>query len=197
MSKWRAARVVLLGNTGVGKTSLYNRICNNEFDSNPAATVQANLRQREYEISGERLYMTIFDTAGQEQYKCVTRWYVTNVDFAILVFDITNPQSLTNLDSWRSLVTEQSPDCITIVVANKSDLSDHRIVETTDGLKYAQTTGSAFFEVSAKTCEGLDALRDYIETKFFELVQSGTLKPPTGINLTEPKPEPNAVSCQC
>lgn len=196
MSKWRAARVVLLGDTGVGKTSIYDRLCNNEFNPDQTATVQANLRQREYEISGERLYMTIFDTAGQEQYKCVTRWYVTNVDFALLVFDITNPRSLADLDNWRTLAIEQSPNCRTIIVANKIDLSMQRAVEPADGWKYAESYNSAFFEVSAKTGCGLAELSEYVEERFFELVQDGSLKgDPKTIDLVAP--ETKHRQCKC
>lgn len=100
----------------------------------------------------------IWDTAGEEAYKSMTRFFYRDAAIGILVYDITSKTSFTHLDSWVRDFQEQCPDAPILIVGNKIDLENHRSVPRRDIQRYVQESGYESFECSAKTGKGIDEI---------------------------------------
>ena len=151
MESSREFRVVLLGTTSVGKTTLFNRIDTSYVaDANDAdvPTVKAAYIQREVRTKHGIAKLAIWDTAGQERFRSLIPMYTRDSDLAIIMFSVDMPESAENLDQWLNLLAASDcVDCIVYVVANKMDLEDHCALET--GRAWAQKNEFTFVEVSA------------------------------------------------
>lgn len=181
----RAARIGLVGDAGVGKTSICLRISGNTFDESVGHTIQANFEQLEWDKCDEPVFMSIWDTAGQEQYKSLTRQYLRNVDFAILTYDITSKATFDNLQSWISFVLDVAPHCRIVVVGNKADLENRRVVQIPDAMAMAQTHDTPYIEVSAKTGVGIENLLNYIGNEFIRMLATGNIHNSESVMINE------------
>ena len=152
-------KVVLLGSTKVGKTSLINRLTGGVFLEEPTATVGASFQTYVVTDSGRCVAMQIWDTAGQEVFKAITRSYYRDSHCAIVVYDITDTGSFEKVDEWvRDVRNFASPNCVLVLVGNKCDLESRREVSFNQGQDFADRQGLIFFETSAMTGENVDAL---------------------------------------
>lgn len=122
----KSVKVILIGNTGVGKTCFVYRILENDTSDVPSATIAANFSTKRYQLENFMLELQIWDTAGQERFASVTSQYVRNTDFTLLFLDITSKYELMcqSYEYWYKFVTEnsQSDNMKVIVVFNKIDL---------------------------------------------------------------------------
>jgi small GTP-binding protein len=149
-------RVVTLGESSVGKSSIINRLVNKEFNSVEPSTIGATFLLHSEEVENIRIEMQIWDTAGQEKYKSLSPIYCRGAAAAIVVFDITNHDSFHKLEQWTNLVTEVSgTDTAVFIVANKCDLIAR--VEIGDDVmnNWASSHGFKLMKTSAKTGEGV------------------------------------------
>lgn len=160
MDASREFRVVLLGTTSVGKTTLFNRmdtkyVANDEESEVP--TVKAAYIQREVRTKNGIVKLAIWDTAGQERFRSLIPMYTRDSDLAIIMFSVDMPESAENLDQWLNLLAASDcVDCIVYVVANKIDLEDHCALEI--GRAWAQKNDFTFLEVSALQQSGVEDL---------------------------------------
>ncbi|KAH8738792.1 Ras family protein SEC4 [Cryptosporidium ryanae] len=144
-------KVLLLGDSSVGKSSLLLRFCEKRFDSSYKLTIGIDFKTRIVENGGKRYKLQIWDTAGQERFRTITPAYFRSAMGVILVYDVTNVESFESLGYWTGVLDEYSrSDLVKVVVGNKLDLSLARQVSEQKGRSFAEQIGAPFFEVSAK-----------------------------------------------
>jgi Ras-related protein Rab-22 len=156
--KTREVKVVLLGDQGVGKSSLVLRFVTNNFKINSDATIGASFMSKMIMVpNGEDgmipINFKIWDTAGQEKYHSLAPMYYRGAAAAIVVYDITRKKSFVTLRNWVNELKQLGPENIVIAIAgNKSDLANERAIETQTALDYAREMGpdTLFLETSAK-----------------------------------------------
>jgi small GTP-binding protein len=141
-------KIILLGNTGVGKSALFHAYADNTFQPEYMATIGVDFRTK---VVGDRR-LQIWDTAGQERYSVLTSNYFRGADFVLLVYDITNHDSFRSLPEWVETVRHFVGNSVIrwIVVGNKADCCEHRKVSQEEAEAFAATLGAAMWEVSAK-----------------------------------------------
>ena len=175
MSDPRTAKVVVLGRSGVGKTCLAVRLIEGHFDNSEMPTIGAAFRQTE--LDGVRL--DIWDTAGQERYQAIAPLYYRGANVAVIVYDVTNKESLAKAKEWYIKLQEEdvASDDGQVVIAiagNKCDCTaEERMVPLKLGESFAASNGLLHFETSAKTGQG-------VKEMFSVIVQN--LPPPDAVD---------------
>ena len=143
-------KIVLIGDSGVGKTNILSRYINNEFSLATQSTVGVEFGSKIIKKNGKVIKLQIWDTAGQERYKSITSAYYKGSKGAFVVYDITRKTTYDNIDKWiGELKTNGSEDVLIMLVGNKSDLEEKREVITEEVEKKAQEQKLAFCETSA------------------------------------------------
>ena len=143
-------KIVLIGDSGVGKTNILSRYINNEFSLATQSTVGVEFGSKIIKKNGKVIKLQIWDTAGQERYKSITSAYYKGSRGAFVVYDITRKTTYDNIDKWiGELKTNGSEDVLIMLVGNKSDLEEKREVITEEVEKKAQEQKLAFCETSA------------------------------------------------
>jgi len=155
-------KVVLLGDTSVGKSSLALRFVSNEFKPYSESTIGASFMSKTISMpeSSRKIAFKIWDTAGQEKYACLAPMYYRGAAAAILVYDICKKSSFQTLQKWVEELRCNGPSDIALIVCgNKTDLAEkYRQVETSTGKIYAESIGATFFEASAKEDWNVESL---------------------------------------
>lgn len=153
----REVKVVMVGESSVGKTSLTIRFTQNHFKENSAiATIGASFLSKTLDVTGKGLVkFNIWDTAGQEKYRSIAALYYRGVDCAVIVYDITNKESFIEAkDYWiqelKHMCADDGSGLQMCIVGNKSDLDHLRQVPEEEGRELAEQYGALFFETSAK-----------------------------------------------
>jgi small GTP-binding protein len=171
-----AAKVVLLGDSGVGKTSIIHAWIKNDdpFDS-PTVTCQTH--PGIVQVDGRDIRLQVWDTAGQEKFRSMVPIYVRNSRAIVLVYDVANPDSFESLETWITSISEHvSPPYVMSIVGNKSDLrtTARTVVETSTGRDFAGEKNAHFCEVSAQNGVGIAELFSLIASEVFNAAQSST-----------------------
>eukprot|EP00742_Colponemidia_sp_Colp-10_P002257 GILJ01002411.1.p1 GENE.GILJ01002411.1~~GILJ01002411.1.p1 ORF type:complete len:202 (-),score=23.82 GILJ01002411.1:501-1106(-) len=157
--KAREVKVVLLGDTGVGKSSLVLRFVTNNFKPDSESTIGASFMSKTMMVGDVAIKFQIWDTAGQEKYHSLAPMYYRGAAAAIVVYDITRKQSFSTLKTWVKELKTLGPENIVIAIAgNKSDLTEHQEVAPADARAYAEEIGAIFKETSAKENRGVQEL---------------------------------------
>ncbi|KAJ7563633.1 hypothetical protein O6H91_03G117900 [Diphasiastrum complanatum] len=159
-------KILLVGDSGVGKSSLLLRFTADTFDD-LSPTIGVDFKLKLMNLSGKRLKLTIWDTAGQERFRTLTSSYYRGAQGIILVYDVTRRDTFTNLsDVWLKEVElhVNNEDCVKLLVGNKVDRDSERAVTKQEGIAFARRYGCLFLESSAKT-------RVNVQQCFEELVQ--------------------------
>ncbi|KAH0795880.1 small GTP-binding protein [Histomonas meleagridis] len=150
-------KVVLLGDSGVGKTSIVLRLSERVFRRNTAPTVGSGVITKEIETPSGPVTLSIWDTAGEERYKTFTSLYTQNAVGCVAVFDLTCTESFDALPNWIEIFEQNAePDHIICVVGNKSDIEESRTVDYNKAFEWCENRGYKYSEVSAKTGENVD-----------------------------------------
>ncbi|KAJ3070299.1 Ras- protein Rab-7 [Podochytrium sp. JEL0797] len=156
-------KVIILGDSGVGKTSLMNQYVNRKFSNQYKATIGADFLTKDVEVDGKSVTTQIWDTAGQERFQSLGVAFYRGADCCVLTFDVTNLKSFDQLDSWRDefllQASPRDPDNFPFVVlGNKVDLEDsRRQVSQKRALTWCQQKGGIpYFETSAKEAINVD-----------------------------------------
>ncbi|KAI1730098.1 ras family domain-containing protein [Ditylenchus destructor] len=150
------SKVIVLGNSGVGKTSI---IYNHKYRSGLMtcnATIGASYMNFDLHVKGEPIQLQVWDTAGQERFRCMVPMYMRNADAAILVYDITDRKSFDEVEKWLHEISRCSnyEDPSIILVGNKADLKADREVAEGEGISKAAKINAKFYEISALDTEG-------------------------------------------
>lgn len=158
-SSLREVKVCLLGDSGVGKSSLVLRFVSDRFDPFSSATIGASFMSKTLTLEEQIVKFQIWDTAGQEKYKALAPMYYRGASAAIVVYDITVENSLRSVQSWVKELHQLGPKDIIIAIAgNKCDRTVEREVSTQDGKEYAEGIGAVFAETSALTAENVHTI---------------------------------------
>ena len=143
-------KVVVTGDSGVGKTNIISRFTTNDFQMENKATIGVEFGHAEVDVEGTKIKVQIWDTAGQERFRAITRGYYKGAVGALIVYDITKSQSFKNVARWLVELHEHSdPNIVIMLVGNKVDLKDQREVSTEEAKNYAKQEGLLYIETSA------------------------------------------------
>ncbi len=162
-------KYILIGEGGVGKTSLINQYINNEFKQNYTMTTSADRLIKEITINNKKITFEIWDTPGQKTYRSINKIFMKNTDIALAVYDITNRKTFEILDTFINSLKEinQNRNLTIGVTANKSDLYEDACVNKEEGEEYANKIKALFFESTATDHENVENIfneltKDYI-----------------------------------
>ncbi|KAK8605036.1 hypothetical protein V6N13_082495 [Hibiscus sabdariffa] len=143
-------KIVLIGDSGVGKSNILSRFTRNEFCLESKSTIGVEFATRTLQVEGKTVKAQIWDTAGQERYRAITSAYYRGAVGALLVYDITKRQTFDNVQRWlRELRDHADSNIVVMMVGNKSDLNHLRAVSEDDGHGLAEKEGLSFLETSA------------------------------------------------
>lgn len=150
-------KLLLIGNSAVGKSSLLLRFSDNIFNESFLPTIGVDFKIRTFELAGKTVKLQIWDTAGQERFKTITSSYYKGAHGIILTYDITDKQSFKDIENWLAEVEKfANENVIKLLVGNKSDLESARQVKFDEGKEYADTLGIQFIETSAKNSSNVE-----------------------------------------
>ncbi|KAH9750653.1 ras-related protein RABA2a [Citrus sinensis] len=143
-------KVVLIGDSGVGKSNLLSRFTRNEFCLESKSTIGVEFATRTLQVEGRTIKAQIWDTAGQERYRAITSAYYRGALGALLVYDVTKPTTFENVSRWlKELRDHADSNIVIMMIGNKTDLKHLRAVATEDAQSYAEREGLSFIETSA------------------------------------------------
>lgn len=164
-------KIVLIGDSGVGKSNLLSRFTKNEFNLDSRSTIGVEFATKTIETEGRRIKAQIWDTAGQERYRAITAAYYRGAVGALVVYDITNKASFTNCERWLQELREHADNKIVIMlVGNKSDMSaEFRKVPKEEAMAFAEKYDLAFIETSALAATGVDIAFHRILTEIYHV----------------------------
>jgi len=179
MSKPQIVRLLTLGDSGAGKSSLLLRYTQNEFSTDYMPTIGIDFRLKTVEMKGKTIKVQVWDTAGQERFRTITHNYYRGAYGIALVYDVTMQSSFDNIRKWIQDVQTYAESSVNIVlIGNKCDLTDKRVVETEKGRELAKEYGIPFFETSAKADinvqEAFSALVKQVCDRLFNDVSKGS-----------------------
>ncbi|KAK3703761.1 hypothetical protein QZH41_008440 [Actinostola sp. cb2023] len=143
-------KIVLIGDSGVGKSSLLSRFTRNEFDLESKSTIGVEFATRSIQVDGKVIKAQVWDTAGQERYRAITSAYYRGAVGAVLVYDLTKQKTFQDVERWLMEVREHAdPSIVIMLVGNKCDLRHLRAILTEDAKKFAEEKDLSFIEASA------------------------------------------------
>jgi small GTP-binding protein len=160
MSAKYVIRVLTIGYTDVGKTSIILRFTKNQFNDKYVSTIGIDFKSKTLEIDKNSVKITVFDTAGQEKYKGIVKSFYNKANGILLTFDLSNKESFSRLDYWVEELKEHiaSNELYILLVGNKKDKKE-REVTFEEAQQYAENNNfGGYFEVSAKDGEGINEM---------------------------------------
>jgi small GTP-binding protein len=176
------ARVVLIGDASVGKTSLLNAVMGCKFNNDEIETVGANWHLYTYESGGSQMELQIWDTAGQEKYRALGPLYYRTSMGAIVVYDITRRSSFDSVPQWiAAFVGTAGTNVAIVVVGNKSDKIDDRQVSDREALEWCEAHNYDWYETSAKTGQNVQTAVEMLAEKVSRLEMIQILSENAGI----------------
>lgn len=143
-------KLLIIGDSGVGKSSLLLRFADNTFSGSYITTIGVDFKIRTLEIDGEKVKLQIWDTAGQERFRTITSTYYRGTHGVIVVYDVTNGESFANVKRWLSEIDQNCEMVNRILVGNKNDDPERKVVLTEDAQGFAERMKIKLFETSAK-----------------------------------------------
>ncbi|XP_073003101.1 ras-related protein RABA2a [Typha latifolia] len=143
-------KVVLIGDSGVGKSNLLSRFTRNEFCLESKSTIGVEFATRTLQVEGKIIKAQIWDTAGQERYRAITSAYYRGALGALLVYDVTKPTTFENISRWlKELRDHADSNIVIMLIGNKTDLKHLQAVASEDAQSFAEKEGLSFIETSA------------------------------------------------
>ena len=180
-------KVILLGDSGVGKSAIIGRFSDNEFHASHITTIGVDFRYKDVTVDGTTVRLQIWDTAGQERFRTITNKFYRNTSAIIIVYAIDDVNSFQNVRTWLADIdshisadqgsANSEPKLVKYLVGNKADLDERRCIEVDTGMHEADTYGIKFIETSAKMPFNID--------KLFALVARDALKESQSLKKTQ------------
>ena len=162
-------KVIIIGDSGVGKTNIMSKFLKNKFMEESKATVGVEFGSKLFDLNGHKIKAQIWDTAGQEKYKSITGAYFKGSKGALIVYDITQKNTFESLEKWvNDLKSAGDPKITIILIGNKSDLEENRQVSKEQGEEKAKSFGCAFLETSALSGDNIDKAFNMMVKEIFE-----------------------------
>ena len=143
-------KIIIIGDSGVGKSNILGRYLHNEFREDTKSTVGVEFGSKKMVIENTPIKLQIWDTAGQERYRSITSAYYKGSKGCFIVYDITNPQSFDDIQKWYEEIKRSGDKGVSIIlVGNKCDLENERKISTETGKNKAKEMNCPFYETSA------------------------------------------------
>ncbi|XP_072976604.1 ras-related protein Rab11C [Typha angustifolia] len=169
-------KIVLIGDSGVGKSNILSRFTKNEFSLDSKSTIGVEFATKTLQIEGKTIKAQIWDTAGQERYRAITSAYYRGALGAFLVYDITKKQTFDNVQRWLRELRDHADSNIVIMMAgNKSDLKHLRAVSEDEAQLLAEKEGLSFLETSALEAVNIEKAFQTILTEIYHIVSKKAL----------------------
>eukprot|EP01061_Rhynchopus_euleeides_P036302 TRINITY_DN611_c1_g1_i1.p1 TRINITY_DN611_c1_g1~~TRINITY_DN611_c1_g1_i1.p1 ORF type:complete len:208 (+),score=102.96 TRINITY_DN611_c1_g1_i1:61-684(+) len=197
-------KVIILGDTGVGKSSLMGRYVNDKFDIRYKATIGADFLTKDLSVDGVSVTLQIWDTAGQERFQSLGSAFYRGADACMLVFDLTSQDSFAHLSSWYDeFIIQAGEGREFVLVGNKSDLDDKRCVSQKAALQWAQKQANSddedkripYFETSAKDKTNVE--QAFLAVAKGSLAKKLVSKTDDFIPMTLPEKQPAKKKSKC
>ena len=160
----------------MGKSNILSRYTYGRFNPEHEITIGCEFMAKNIQVNDRNVRVQIWDTAGQEAFRSITRSYYKSSTCAFIVYDITNKKSFTNVVSWLNECREMCfRDVLICLVGNKTDLENKRIVSKEEGQKFADDNGLLFFETSAQDGTNIEELFTQATSNIVNNVESGKI----------------------
>jgi len=169
-------KIVLLGDTGVGKTSISSRFVKNVYDPYAETTIGAAYLVKLHKRPNHTVKYEIWDTAGQERYRALVPLYYRTAHVALIVFDVGSTNSFNQAKIWMNRLKKEHPSCFLYLVGNKNDDNVRRMVTYDTGKTFADENNTLFMEVSAKLGTNIEELFNNISDKIPSLPPPKSMK---------------------
>lgn len=189
-------KVVAVGESGVGKTCLLVRFVRDTFEENGQSTLGVEFMSKIIETEKHRIQLQLWDTAGQELFRSVTRGYYRGSAGALLLFDLSNRDSFENVEKWLQDVKDVArDDVVLILIGNKSDLEGKRQVTHDEASDFAQKHNMKYFEVSAKTGDNVSEAISACVAQIEKNLDEGSFRPTASDSIDFKDDVPQKSSC--
>ena len=170
-------KLLLIGNTYVGKTLIVQKFIDNAFSKSTVATIGVDLQSKVIDINGKKVKYLIWDTAGEDRMKTMTYSYYRGCHVILIVFDVTNEVSFKNVTNWVECINKfAKSNVLRILVGNKTDLEKERVITTEQGKQLAQENGLKYYEISALKIQGLQEMFEDIAKEYVEIYEQKSFK---------------------
>jgi len=170
-------KVVLIGDSGVGKSNLLSRFTRNEFNLESKSTIGVEFATRSINVDAKTVKAQIWDTAGQERYRAITSAYYRGAVGALLVYDIAKHGTDVNVTRWlKELRDHADSNIVIMLVGNKSDLKHLRAVPTDEAKTFSTENGLSFIETSALDASNVESAFQTILTDIYHIVSNKALE---------------------
>ena len=162
-------KLILIGNSGVGKSSIIQRYMKNTFEESYKCTIGVDFLMKTLNLKGKTVKLQLWDTAGQEKYKSMVASYYRGANVALVVFDITNHASFDSLPVWIENYYKNGPEEKNIIlIGNKKDMEESRQVTRQEAEIFSETNNMMYFETSAKEGDNIEYIFTYAAEKLLE-----------------------------
>jgi len=199
-------KVVLIGDSGVGKSNLLSRFTRNEFNLESKTTIGVEFATKSIVAEDKTIKAQIWDTAGQERYRAITSAYYRGAVGALLVYDISKHVTFENVERWlKELRDHADANIVIMLVGNKSDLRHQRAVHTNEAMEFAEKHNLAFIETSALDSKGVETAFQRILTEIYRLLNRNSMQtnnkpshgatPGTKIDISSNEAKPKRSCC--
>ncbi|KAM3141257.1 Ras- protein yptc6 [Paramecium bursaria] len=169
-------KIVLIGDSSVGKSNILSRFTKKQFNFESAPTIGVEYATRSIIENGKVIKAQIWDTAGQERYKSITSAYYRGAVGALLVYDITKQQSFDNIEKWiRELRENADTSVVAMLIGNKADLKAQRQVSSANAQAFAELHNIAYMEVSALEGSNVDLAFNRLINEIYQLINKKSL----------------------
>ncbi|KAK4255853.1 hypothetical protein QN277_008793 [Acacia crassicarpa] len=170
-------KVVLIGDSGVGKSNLLSRFTRNEFSLESKSTIGVEFATRSIKVDDKIVKAQIWDTAGQERYRAITSAYYRGAVGALLVYDVTRHVTFENVERWlKELRDHTDSNIVVMLVGNKADLRHLRAVSTEDAKSFAEKENTFFIETSALESLNVENAFTEVLTQIYQVVSRKALE---------------------
>ena len=161
-------KIILVGDTSVGKTNIINKYIKNEFHEDFCATIGVEFSHKQFIVDNHKIKAQIWDTAGQERFRNITKNYFNSSNGFLLIYDITDKESLEHLNFWNAQIQLNAPaKSKSVLLGNKCDLEGSRAVSIEEGKIFAKKNKIKFFETSAKNGTNIDEAFEYLANEIY------------------------------
>ena len=170
-------KLLLIGNAYVGKTLIVQKFIDNTFSKSTVSTIGVDLQSKVIDINGKKVKYLIWDTAGEDRMKTMTYSYYRGCHVILVVFDVTERKSFQNVTTWVECIDKfAKSNVLRILVGNKTDLEDKRVVSTEEGKELAAQNGLKYYEISALKITGLHEMFEDIAKEYVEIYEQKAYK---------------------
>ena len=180
-------KCIMVGDASVGKTSALKKFTSDVFSDKYDVTIGVEFADKRIQVRDKRIKLQIWDTAGQDTYRALTRSFIRNTAIAFIFFDITCQRSFASVANWiRDCADGASPSMLQVLVGNKLDRESERQVPTRRGREFSEMKNMLFFEVSAKDGDSVNEMFESVSAVVCDKISSGQMKaedPSLGIKI--------------